>query len=309
MGGGRWEPEEWKSYTATKSYDTKTTAEIFTKSEIDENLDPKNIKMRESRDSDHNPASNAIVLALDVTGSMGKISDYIAREGLNVLLTEIYNRKPVADPHVLCMGIGDVECDRAPVQATQFEADIKIMEQVEKIYLEGGGGGNGYESYAAAWYFAATKTSIDCFEKRGKKGYLFTIGDEPPTPQIYKRHIEKFFGDSIQREQLSGEELLHMAQRQYEVFHVIVDEGNHARYHPKEVHSEWTDLLGQNVLHMSDYKKLAEVIVSVIQVREGADKKTIVDSWDGSTSVVIKNAINSLSARNSSGDKNGLVTL
>jgi len=43
---------------------------------------------------------------------------------------------------------------------------------MEKIYLERGGGGNNHESYAAAWLFGATRTSIDCFEKRGKQGVI-----------------------------------------------------------------------------------------------------------------------------------------
>ena len=33
------------------------------------------------------------------------------------------------------------------------------------------------------------KTSIDCFEKRGKKGYLFTIGDEQLPPTLTKAQI------------------------------------------------------------------------------------------------------------------------
>ena len=34
------------------------------------------------------------------------------------------------------------------------------------------------ESYELALYFAAYKTSCDAWEKRQKKGYLFTLGDE-----------------------------------------------------------------------------------------------------------------------------------
>ena len=39
------------------------------------------------------------------------------------------------------------------------------------------------ESYELAMYFMARHTALDCHEKRGKRGYLFIIGDEMAYPQ------------------------------------------------------------------------------------------------------------------------------
>ncbi|HAO33838.1 MAG TPA: hypothetical protein DCQ84_12920, partial [Candidatus Competibacteraceae bacterium] len=61
---------------------------------------------------------------------------------------------------------------------------IRIARQLRRLWLEKGGGGNACESYTLPWYFAATHTAIDCFEKRGKKGYLFTVGDEEPPLEL-----------------------------------------------------------------------------------------------------------------------------
>jgi hypothetical protein len=120
---------------------------------------------------------------------MGDIPDAFVREGLGTLINEILVRKPASDPQVMIMGFGDAWTDQAPLQATQFEPDIRIAEQLKDIYLEGGGGGNGFESYSLPWYFAARKTAIDCFVKRAKKGYLFTVGDEPPPPVLLAEHV------------------------------------------------------------------------------------------------------------------------
>jgi len=138
-------------------------------------------------------------------------------------------------------------------------------------------------------------TAIDCFEKRGKKGYLFTIGDECPTPKLYKDDIIKVLGTGPQSD-LTCKELLSMVSRQYEVFHIMIEEGNYMRSAHDRVVNEWTNLLGQRAIKLSDHTKLAEVIVSTIQVMEGEDKSTVVSSWDGTTGLVVGSAINSLVA-------------
>lgn len=296
MGSGRWSDKEWEGYTTSKSYSTKATHEIFDKRHLDPLLDPKGVKVRESRDSVDNPVSSALIVALDVTGSMQPVIDAMARKGLNTLATEVYDRKPITDPHLMFMGIGDVEFDRAPLQVTQFEADIRIAEQLEKLYLEGGGGGNQYESYMLAWYFAAYHTAIDCFGKRGKKGYLFTIGDEGPTPHLSRDHINDVLGYRPQID-VDRDTLLTYVSRQWEVFHVMVAEGNFASTHRDSVKKQWTELLGQQAIWLEDHTKLAEVIVSVMQVREGVDHTAVVKSWDHSTAMVVKSATEKLTKR------------
>lgn len=307
MGFGRWSPDDWTSYSTVHVKSARTVDDIYKTRTLVDELNPKGVKMRESCDSDINPNSTALIVALDVTGSMGIVLDTIARQGLSTLATEIYNRKPISDPHIMFMGIGDVHArDEAPLQVTQFEADIRIAEQLTKIYLERGGGGNNYESYALAWYFAAMHTRIDCFEKRGKKGYLFTIGDEEPTPYLEADDIERVLGYRPQQERFSTIDLLTMASRYYEVYHIMVEEGNHYRMHSSDVVREWTNILGQNAIKLSDHTKIAEVIVSTIQVAEGANSADVAKSWDGSTNIVVAKAISGLSKVNTS--DSGIVT-
>lgn len=301
MGSGRFSSSDWADYSK-KTYAGRTTAEVFKKSEIKSEFDPKNIVVRESRDSDDNPNSTPIIIGLDVTGSMSRVIDSMARKGVPTLCTEIYDRLPVPDPHIMCMGIGDVDMgDRAPLQCTQFEADIRISEQINDIWLEGGGGGNNFESYHLPWYFAAMHTETDCFDKRGKKGYLFTIGDEFPPRSLTAAAIERVTGTRPQVD-FTPEELLQMVQQKYHVFHVIVEEGSCARRYGDEVKKKWRDLLGQNVISLSDHTKLAEVIVSTLQVMNGDDKEDVIKSWDGSTSVAVRSAIDSLAKEDSVGD-------
>jgi hypothetical protein len=215
MGMGRFSPADWDTFTAAKTAG-RSRAAMFGRG-LKPGLDPRRIKggVRESRDSADNPASTPVIVGLDVTGSMGMIAENIAREGLNTLFTEIYDRQPVTDPHVMLMGIGDALCDRAPLQVSQFEGDIRIAEQLIELWLEGGGGGNSCESYTLPWYFAAMHTITDSFEKRRKKGYLFTIGDEEPPAVLTAAELKRVLG-SGQRD-FTTAELLDLVSRQWEV--------------------------------------------------------------------------------------------
>ena len=294
MGGSRFSSDDWNTYTTKKGIMASSTTQSIYKSRcINDELNPLNIKVRESRDSDINPNSTPIIIALDVTGSMGIIATEIAKNGLKVLAEEIYNRKPVTDPHIMFLAIGDGSCDDAPIQATQFEAGFTpLMEQLQNVYVEGGGGGNGKEDYSFAWYFAKNKVEADTIIKRNKKGYLFTIGDEPLNDTLKVKTIKKFIGDSLEKD-VDSISLLAEVQRNWEVFHLIITEGSEGR--SSSTHTSWTNALGERALKVNDYKKVAEVIVSTIEVVDGKkDAVQVANSWDGKTKDIVISAISGL---------------
>lgn len=287
MGTARWNPDAWDDYVKVSS--KKSARDLFAHS-MHKDLDPKLVTFRESCDSDMNPLSTPIIVAVDNTGSMGMLAEILIRKGLGLMIEEIYLRKPVTDPHVMCMAVGDSWYDRAPLQVTQFEADMRLVEQLSKFYIEGGGGGNAYESYNLPWYFAATRTKCDAYLKRGKKGYLFTVGDEPPPPNMLAEHAQKFLGAKLQKS-LSSKEILAMASKQWNIFHIMIEEGGGYNEHPK---NEWRKLLGQKAIGLADHEDLAELIVSTIQVNEGADLAAVADTWSGSTALVVRNSLKAL---------------
>jgi hypothetical protein len=296
MGAGHWNVGTYTNYAINTgllnkdgTVSNKSANEIYTAKKINQALSPKGVKIRESRDSTDHPVSNAIILALDVTGSMGLVAAAMAKKGLPMLMKEIYERKPVTDPQVMFMGFDDIHVG-GHFQVSQFESDIRIAEQLNDLWLENNGGGNDFESYSLPWLFAALHTSTDCWEKRGKKGYLFTVGDELPTPELHKADVQRTLGYAPEGS-LKGEDLLKKAQKSYEVFHIIADEGSFARSNKKEVHNAWEELMGDHVIHLPDHTKIAEVIVSTIQVAEGANLETVAASWDKATAHIVSVAV------------------
>ena len=297
MGCGNWDNQAKATYaTRTASHVGKSQDQVFRQSihrKVHKDLDPTNITIRESRDSEQNPESTPIIVSLDVTGSMGILADKLAREGLGTFFEEVLTRKPVTDPHLMFMGIGDMQYDSGPLQVSQFEADIRVAEQLELLWLEKGGGGNCFESYDMAWAFAATKTSIDSFEKRGKKGYLFTIGDDNFPDSNRGFDLGRVGFHDIPTD---PRYLYEAACEKYHVFHIIVEQGSNMRINfdhgANRIVSKWRELLGKRAILLSDINYIPQVIVSAMLVNEGANPEEVVHMWeDTSVGAAVNHAL------------------
>lgn len=289
MGYYRYDPDAWASYaTATAA----KTHRDYGRTSILPAFDPTLFGSRESRKSELNPNPTPFIAALDVTGSMGRVVEAM-RKGLGTLFEQVITRAVIPDPHVLAIAIGDFEVDRAPIQATQFESEpVTIGKQIEELWLERGGGGNNFEGYLGPLYLAAMRTDCDAI-RDGRKGFLFTAGDEEPQMILRKSSVKRFFGDDIERD-LTAEELIALVSRGWEYFHLMVTEGSYMRSCPDRVTSAWTGLIGQRALPLTDHTRMAEVIISAAEVAAGHDRDVVAKSWSGSTSLVVRNAINGL---------------
>lgn len=275
MGSGSYDRSAFTNY-AKSSTEGRSRQEIFRQNKINPSLDPSKFDVRESRDSSDNPQSTPIILGLDVTGSMGIIAENLARVSLSDFMNNVFERGLVTNPHIMAVGLGDFYCDSAPLQATQFEADIRIAKQLQDIYLEGCGGGNDTESYDAAWYLAAFMTSIDSFEKRGQKGYLFTFGDENFPNGITRDELRQR-GLSAERD-YSAVELLEAAREKYHVFHIVISQGSYCRNRGvTRVMSSWREHMGNNVLQLDDYTKLPQLLSAILEVVQGASPAAVVE--------------------------------
>jgi hypothetical protein len=261
MGHGTYSVTNRTNNAEKFGYATASIGETFKQRTINNAMNPHGIQVRESRDSVQHPNSFAIILGLDVTGSMGSVPHFLVKEGLPHIMDKIIqNQEP--DPQLLFLGIGDHECDSSPLQVGQFESSDELLDKwLTDVYLEGGGGGNAGESYLLAWYFAAQHTAIDCFEKRQRKGLLFTIGDEPCLTSLPKTVVRKLMGEG-QFEDYTAAKLLEKAREKYEVYHIHVKET--ASGSRQEVINGWKQLIADNLLIANRSTDIANVITEAV---------------------------------------------
>lgn len=277
MGGGSYSKQRAVNRSRAHNYADKSADQIFQKKSMDNAMNPKGIKVRESRDSDEHPESVSIIMGLDVTGSMGHIPKHLITQGLTKTMSTIIERG-VEHPQILFLGVGDHISDQAPLQVAQFESSDPLLDKwLKDVYLEGNGGGNGGESYMLAWYFAAYHTSIDCLEKRNQKGILFTIGDEPLHESIPRSAIQAIMGDTavIEGDQLSSTELLKEASEKYHVRHLhLTETPNGGR---PEVQRGWKELMGDNAVMVDHHENIPDVMAR-ITLELTAQNSTVVET-------------------------------
>lgn len=264
MGGGYWNSTTTTAYVRS-TYGVNNSAdlgsmhvqEVYRASGLDSMLDPKNV-VRECCDSEDHPQSLPVILALDVTGSMGHAATMCAAK-LDEIMSELY--KTNTNVEFCVMGIGDLACDYAPLQVTQFESDIRILDQTTKIWFEGHGGGNGWESYTQVWYFGLNRCKLDCWN-RGERGIIITLGDEPMNPYLPARRLSQVIGGEIP-EDIETKALYEQASEKFEIYHIAITDESSYRWHKNEIEATWRPLLGDNLI-TAESTQLPQIISAIV---------------------------------------------
>lgn len=273
MGSGNWTTKSFVDYscstgkrvTATGSVVSNNLQDFYKQRTIHEDLVPYK-KIRECCDGEDHPATIPVILALDVTGSMGSACIRTAQK-LNEIMTSLY--KEIPDVEFMIMGIGDLAYDKYPIQASQFEADVRIAEAVDRVYMEHGGGGNSYESYTAAWYFGLHNTALDCW-KRGKKGIIITMGDEPLNPYLPGGALKKVLGCQSDQN-VNTEDLYKEVLDKFEVYHLAIDDYDSSyKYYKNDIKASWGELLGDHYKAVT-LNELPQAIVACITASKNSE--------------------------------------
>ena len=272
MGSGRWTPDAYYDAAAARAavgadtFDYSRAAIASGQLRPHQTLDPRGMGVRESRDGADHPATTPILISLDVTGSMGSVV-----RGIHANLPQLHElllgHGSVTDPQVCFAAVGDATCDKVPFQIGQFESDNRMDQDLERIIIEGGGGGQKTESYELMLYAAARHTASDAWDKRGKKGYLFIIGDEMAYRAVNAWQVRQLFGEAMDGDVPLGQ-IAAEAQRRWHVYFVVPGGASYGR--DPTIAAFWTELLGRDhVIALQDPDQTSECIALTIAANEG----------------------------------------
>ncbi len=288
MGSGAFTTSSFVNYSISKKRAvdssgvvvTDNLQDFYSQRSIHKDLNPYKV-VRECCDSEEHPNTIPVIIGLDVTGSMGGACVKTA-QNLNTIITSLYDE--FEDVEFMIMGIGDLSYDHAPIQVSQFESDIRIAEHLDNVYMEHGGGGNGFESYTAAWYFGLYHTALDCW-KRGKKGIIITMGDEPLNPYLPKEKLNKVLGDHVEAD-VETKDLYQLTKEKFDIYHIAInDKDDCYRRYKDRVDKSFSKVLGED-FKIATLDELPKTIVDCIKDSVGDVITNPVDNTTNSSGYI-----------------------
>lgn len=155
------------------------------------------------------PKAKTVLLVLDVTKGMEETFN-VLKENIQYIVDTI----EVDVPNVWwsIMAIGDANYDYMPIQWSGYVRGKELPDLLNRIYFEGGGGPNNWESYSLAWWAGYYKTDLPFFflghklnqDVRNtayryntdvlKNNIIITIGDSMLNRDLPKKVLNKWFG-------------------------------------------------------------------------------------------------------------------
>jgi len=289
MGSGNFDVNAYKA----QAQEAKAAENSgFTAKSMCDEFNPAKVNVRFSKKGPFNEFRDVItvLIGLDVTGSMDIIPKALLEGKLGSLMVDlkkIFNR-PNENLQISFAGIGDAKTDESPLQVTHFESDNRFAKQLQNLYLEGHGGGNGAESYNLLWWYAANKTQLNYVKQDGRKGILITIGDDNVHPELTTSEIQMWLDPQYEGGNISNQVLLTAARQQYDVYHITITDGHAYIYdHFKKADKtaeqkkmeakQWADLLGINNAIQTKSDQVADAIAEIIKRHRPIQKADMVN--------------------------------
>lgn len=253
MGGGG-------SYYDRDTYRTSRTSssvaeERMRQRRVNPAMDPKDRKVSTDKRS-------PLVIAFDVTGSMGTFPKVIY-DKMPMIAGQIQLAGYLEDPAICVAAVGDVVSDQGPIQIADFDSPRKLDQWLERIWLEGNGGGQAVESYEFMAYFFAK----NCEMPNAVEPILIFIGDEGFRSTLSASELKEHFGGSHEGTKAKAvfKELLEKFRGN--VFLVKKPYGGG----DGEITREWQEALGkERVLPLGgDEKAIGDIVLGIVAIRTG----------------------------------------
>lgn len=120
-----------------------------------------------------------IIIVLDVTGSNIEFAKLVY-DKFPMFYGELEQKGYLEDFDISMCAVGDAYTDSYPMQISDFAKGLEIDSWVEKMVLEGHGGGQRMESYELMAHYLINNTEF----AKDSKPMLFFIADEAPYPRV-----------------------------------------------------------------------------------------------------------------------------
>lgn len=209
-------------------------------------------------------SKSPLAYAFDDTGSMKNLPKIIW-DKWPMMAGQIVMQKYLKDPSVSLAAIGDVTCDKAPLQICDFASIRDLDGWLEKLWLEGGGGGQHFESYEFVAYYYARLYEM----QNAETPILIFTGDEAFRDRMSADELRKHFGG--QHQDVDAKTIFAELKEKFQGNVFLIHRFYDGFGLDPEIVSMWEDVLGKEcVIRLKSDLAIADVTLGVIAIASGA---------------------------------------
>ncbi|MGC4115615.1 MAG: hypothetical protein QM765_13630 [Myxococcales bacterium] len=207
-------------------------------------------------------AKSPVVYAFDVTGSMGNLPKIIF-DKMPLIAGQIMECGYLDDPQVSLAAVGDIVSDVGPIQIADFSVIRKLDDWLERIWLEGNGGGQAKESYEFTMYYYARCADLG----EPELPFFLITGDEGFRETLYKGDLERHFGGK--HETVEAEQVVAELKKKFKD-NVFLVRRKYAGAENEKIQVQWEKLLGKDyVIPLFSDQAIADVTLGVFALAGG----------------------------------------
>lgn len=231
------------------------SASKFTSSSLDDSMIP-NGKILESK------TKTPIIVMLDVTGSNIDFAR-VVYDKLPMFYGQIEQKGYLKDFDIAFCAVGDAYTDKYPLQIGEFAKGIELDSWLEKVVLEGAGGGQNMESYELAAYYLFKNTKF----APGSEPIIFFIGDEKPYSTVDMFQAKEF---GIECKE-SGIQPFGLLRKKVNDNVFMLLNKYCGSYFDEEITSCWEKLLApEHVIKIGEEKAIVDLMLGIISMVSSA---------------------------------------
>lgn len=254
-----YDPGDWKGYdfkSARATYD-KHVGRSYTDA-VSKKVSATSLVS----DSIKTESTCPLVICCDVTGSMG---NWPATIFSKLPYLDLEGKEYLGEDMEICFcAVGDIFSDQYPLQVRPFTTGTNMKEELEKLVIEGNGGGQCMESYdIAAHYFAE-----NCEMPKALNPIIIFIGDEGLYDFLDMEGAEKWSRAKPEK-RMDVSQVFKALKKKFTVYLIRKSYGsttaNEMSSYDAKIHKQWADLLGDDhicVLPAAD--RVVDVIFGIL---------------------------------------------
>lgn len=252
MGGNSYEREVYSGSSSSSWGTSSYSSKVFNRTTLDKSMKA-NGKILKSK------TKNPIIIVLDVTGSNINFARLVY-DKMPMFYGQIEQKGYLKDFDISFCAVGDAYTDDYPMQIGDFAKGIGLDAWLEKVVLEGCGGGQRKESYELMAYYLYKNTKFE----EGANPIIFFIGDEMPYKSVYEPQAKKFGISYSKQEATKPFELLR--KKTNDNVYMLLNKYCGGSFE-SDITKCWQELLApEHVIKIGEEKAIIDLMLGIISM-------------------------------------------